>query len=177
MYEIGKTYRVPCARIEHFTGRIDWIPVVGPKHSDPQFANDGEHYHIDLRFIKSLGRYGEITQSGTTSWVIFDDRRNHEYNVTGIFPRLRRCHRTHTGLYPFLSSIKGTPPRWEEWARSMVGKPCRGKKCPHRGVEMQECNGLLLCPLHNLVGDPDTGRIIGAYQGVGSVSRGNLITI
>lgn len=174
MYEIGKTYSIPCARVEHFAGKNYWIPVVGPKHSDPQFAGPKEHYHIDLRFIKRPAIFANITPFNTTTHVIWAGEYPN-YKVTGIAHRPRRCHRSNTALYPQL--FGETPLKWAEWARSMVGKTCRGKKCPHRGVEMQECNGLLLCPLHNLVGDPDTGRIIGAYVGVGEVSRENLITI
>lgn len=177
-YEIGKTYRVPCARIVWLTGKADWIPVVGPRHSDPQFANDTQHYHIDTRFVKNLGRHGTITPEGTTSYVIWADDRYWNYKVTGIYPRLRRCHRSLTGIFPMSNyHPEKTAPRWEQWALSMIGQPCRGKRCPHRGAEMQEVNGLLLCPLHNLAGCPATETIIGAWPGKGPVCRKKLISM
>jgi uncharacterized Zn finger protein (UPF0148 family) len=45
----------------------------------------------------------------------------------------------------------------------MIGKSCKGKKCPHFGANMIEKNGELVCPIHNLKGDLKTLKIVKSY--------------
>lgn len=49
---------------------------------------------------------------------------------------------------------------YNDWYKSMIGKSCAGKKCPHLGTIMIEQDGVLVCPLHNLKGCPQKEVII-----------------
>ncbi len=173
-YKVGRIYRVPCARVVSPGGRIEWLPVHGPEHSDPEIGATTRHIHIDTRFMRGSTAAATLTGAGTTHTAVFTEGGWWEF--TGIYQRLRRCHRTRTGI-DLVHTGRLPTKYYEEWLPRMVGKRCRGRRCPHRGVEMQECpGGLLLCPLHNLVADAATETIIGAYSGEGKVCRDLLIT-
>lgn len=176
--EVGKTYHVPCARLVHlYNKKTIWVPVTGSPHSDPQFGTAEPHYHIDTRFIKTIP-FGEISADGTTSYAVWVNHNPNlwDWRFTGIHTRRRQCHRHITGIYPYRRTSyhrkEELSPAWASWVATMIGTPCRGKRCPHRGAEMKQCeNGLLLCPLHNLVADQATEKIIGAWPGKGPINR------
>ena len=53
--EVGKFYMVPCLRASQtpppFARAGQWVPVLPPKHDDPEIGIHFEHYHLDFRFL------------------------------------------------------------------------------------------------------------------------------
>lgn len=157
-YEVGKYYKVVCMEhtcIEKGKKNI-FVPIVDIWHKDAQFGADFFHYHIDGRFTdKYIDEHFDI-EDGYTNLVI-DNRREYYYNAVGKVVKLRKCRRLTTGLFTFR-----TPKIYWDWRNTMVGKSCAGKRCPHLGTEMSVIDGRLICPLHNLIGDIQTEKIINA---------------
>ena len=67
----------------------------------------------------------------------------------------RYCFRQH---FDYQGNRKGLV--YWTWYKSMIGKSCKGRRCPHFGTMMHERDGKLICPLHNLEGDIETELII-----------------
>lgn len=149
---VGEYYNVMCAVMDK-NGKTEAIPVIGKEHKDIQFGVDYTHYHIDGRFKSRM-----VDQNGLTNSIIPTEKEVSPgyYGVfTGIKVRRKKCIRLSIGIKP--------PSRKElymTWYNSMVGKSCKGKKCPHLGTTMLEVNGHLVCPLHKLQGCPSTEKII-----------------
>lgn len=154
--EVGKFYNVPCAAIYRGNGKfIGYVPIIGEAHKDKQIGVDFSHYHIDGRF-SSQNDYYTTDEYGKTNGVISLKPIG---DVLAFCKRIeikkRKCKRLTTGINPPPSAKK-----YWDWYRTMVGKSCKGKKCPHLGVDMFEENGKLVCPLHKLIGDIKTEKII-----------------
>lgn len=152
--EVGRYYMVPCARVvEKATDKfLAYVPVIGKPHRDPQFGVAQEHYHIDGRFIH-LGNRFMLDDYGRTNKIISTQDESFEFAEQIVYMK-KRCIRLTTGINP--------PPgakSYYEWYDTMVGKSCKGKRCPHLGTLMHERNGELVCPLHNLRGCINTETI------------------
>lgn len=137
-----------------------FIPVIGPEHNDKQFGFPHTHLHIDGRFCKRREYlpYG-VDEKGETAGVILtknSERSLQGHLFTGLVYKKLKCIRLTTGL-PVHRVSKNT--EIGKWYESMEGKSCKGKKCPHLGVAMQEINGILICPLHSLKADIATQTI------------------
>ncbi len=168
--EVGRFYNVRCAamRRNYSDKFIGLIPVIGEKHQDASFGAAYSHYHIDARFIsKSDHMYYAIDLDGKTNAILIagkDDDKRHDY-VSEIIIQKRKCKRLTTGIKPPEIGDKFMDGRqkavaYHEWYKSMTGKSCKGKKCPHLGHTMHERDGYLVCPLHDLIGDIDEEIII-----------------
>lgn len=146
--EVGKFYKVPCAVVKNRYGDIIYyVPVIGDAHKDKKFFNY-THYHIDGRFSNKNVGYG-VDENGKTNGIVAWGREN-PVNLFSeeIVYKIRKCKRLTTGINP--------PPNahaYWNWKKSMIGKSCKGKKCPHLGVDMFVEGNKLVCPLHNLIGD------------------------
>lgn len=140
--QVGKTYNVRCAIIRACGTKTTYIPIIGHAHSDPQFGTNRTHYHIDGRFcrLKYMDKQG---QTNNPVWT--DLGSNPEFKGTVVMKK--QCIRLTTGLKVF---NVGNP--FSDWYKTMIGKSCAGRRCPHRGTYMLERDGRLLCPLHNLQG-------------------------
>lgn len=177
-YKKGQCYRVPCVKIRKDNGKIEWVPVVGEAHSDPQFGRHAvfNHFHVDARFV-NITYVANISKSGTTHHVVYQDHPDLDYKVLDFRPRLRRCHRLVSALLIRDYNYESTPALYMLWLKTMLGKKCKGTRCPHRGTEMIEVKGgLKVCPMHNLVACSKSEKIIGAYDGNGQVKRETLLT-
>lgn len=163
--QVGKFYNVRCAKIQLVTGAFSYTPVIGSIHSDPQFGTSSRHIHIDGRFIGKKCHY-PIDVLGQTNHVIWVDQ---QYVLDGLFvgfvTKRRKCRRLTTGINPpnpehfdYQGNRKGLV-YWTRY-KSMIGKSCKGRRCPHFGTMMHERDGKLICPLHNLEGDIETELII-----------------
>ncbi len=158
--EIGKFYNVRCALMIRQKNDVHYyMPVIGVAHEDT-FAALGKHYHIDGRFV---GKEGELVnfKDGFTNQVcecVPHKTDPYRMFVGQIVIRRRKCKRLITGVNPPKEAFKYG--KYAEWYNSMIGKSCKGKKCPHYGTTMQERGGKLICPLHNLIGCPTTEKII-----------------
>lgn len=145
---VGKYYLV--AHVSGFnkdTGEKLWDEPIFPiLHSDPQFArNDIMHYHKDGRFRKDIHFSNYIVS-------------NVDVNLSEVFYLRKKCLSAVCGLY-----MPQEQKKWVDWQKDMVGKSCKGKKCPHRGAMMIEVDGHLFCPMHNLVGCATTEKIVDKF--------------
>ncbi|MDI7219361.1 hypothetical protein QMN07_17860 [Leptospira santarosai] len=169
-YEIGKYYKVPCAKIVNEFGKAHYIPVIGPRHSDPQFGTDAEHYHIDARFTSNYINKALRITSGFTNRPIWVDDNNYIYGTRYAFKRVvqkeRKCRSTVTGLlgptllhYLYVDRYE----KYRTWAESFLGKKCHGGRCPHRNIKLIQAAGIRFCPLHGLKANAN-GEIDGYYS-------------
>lgn len=160
IYEVGKFYNVPCAIVEVLTGKYagkKWIvPIIGISHVDTKFGNlPLPHYHLDGRFTSGKNGPYDTDEYGYTSGVVVSCDTVFSKFI-GIETKRKKCKRLTTGLSMGIRKDE----RYSEWYKSMLGKSCKGKKCPHFGTEMLEREGVLVCPLHNLTGDILKEKII-----------------
>lgn len=150
--KVGKIYNVKCAIIQTGPDKVSYVPIIGSNHADPQFGTKHTHYHIDGRFCKLK----HMDKSGQTNHPVWTDPGHWEsQSYKGTIVIKRRCARLTTGLKIFNA---GNP--FGDWYKTMIGKSCAGRKCPHRGTHMLERDGRLLCPLHNLQGSIEDEVII-----------------
>lgn len=154
---VGKFYLVPCAKlVKRFSPfKTIFVPIIGIKHKDVQFGVDYNHYHIDGRFSKIGDVYG-VDSLGKTNGIIDSDNEKYIAYITEeiVFKKLK-CKRLTTGIKPPDNSGK-----YHTWYKTMIGKSCAGKRCPHLGTMMLEEDGVFLCPLHGLIGDHKTNKIV-----------------
>lgn len=154
LVEVGKYYNVRCYVFEGRRGEKIYVPILGKPHTDPQFGVHSEHYHIDGRFAKEADRFN-VNENGQTNAILATD----SYDFKGVEIKRRRCKRITTGINPpERTSPSGS--RYWQWHDSMIGKSCKGRKCPHLGTTMREEKGMLVCPLHNLHGSIEKEIII-----------------
>ncbi len=139
-----------------------FVPVHPLHHKDPQFAITVAHYHFDGRFISPKG-LGIFFRNGRTNTVMQTEKSdtNSVYEVwdVNIVYKRRKCIRESTGVMP-PRKIEGSSDMYWDWYMSYVGKSCKGRKCPHLGATMRERDGVLECPLHGLIGNKSTEKII-----------------
>lgn len=169
--KIGETYLVACVEVfNYFGGVVGYLPVIGILHNDKAFGVQINHYHIDGRFTRR-GELGlDIDGHGRTNNIMPVSRNNKTHYSHWSRGKIkwmpRECLRKTTGIKPkspeYLSSVHHPgQKRYSDWVNTMIGKSCAGKRCPHLGTTMKNRNGQLVCPLHNLIGDKKTNKIIG----------------
>jgi hypothetical protein len=156
---VGKWYLVAHAEIKNsITGQIwDWIPVIPIIHKDAFAPHVDDHYHIDMRFNTNwaIKNKFNIKTNQTAVPILINDA--YQFKAHRIIYKRKKCISLQTGLY-----LDNVHPEHDffKWAESMKGKSCKGRKCPHFGAVMNEINGLLVCPMHGLIGDIKTEIII-----------------
>ncbi len=146
--EVGKYYMVKCAIVDGHP-----VPVIGEEHADNKFKIKYRHIHIDGRFLGKGNPIYSVDYLGRTNYVI-DVTDKQQYVFGGYIHKRMRCKRLTTGVNPPKDSKM-----YNDWYADYVGKSCKGKRCSHLGTKMQEVNGKLVCPLHNLQGDLQTETI------------------
>ncbi|WP_051350111.1 hypothetical protein [Dyadobacter alkalitolerans] len=152
---VGKYYNVRCAKLKMDWDEVLFIPIIGEKHKDPQFSVEHEHYHIDGRFANLGSGYKyTVDQNGKTNGIVIVGKY-FETEFIEVVVRRMRCKRLTTGIRPPDHALK-----YWTWHDSMIGKSCKGRKCPHLGTLMAEQDGVLVCPLHNLHGSIESETII-----------------
>lgn len=166
---IGKYYLVAHA-VLLFDGddKEYHVPVLPHLHSDPQFGKAGEfeHYHIDGRFIRSkhMDTWFDIDDDGKTNQVVYIQNEFPylgNYIVKTVLFKKCKCKRLTTGVKPPVKYPFTIDHPYLKWYNGFIGKQCKGKKCPHFGTTMiDNGNGLLVCPMHDLHADGLTQKII-----------------
>lgn len=133
---VGKYYKVPCAKmVSVHIRKVLYVPVIGELHADPQFGVSDIHYHIDGRFSQQGYPYG-VNNHGRTNAIVYPnaDIIQAGYLFQGVIWRKKKCLRKETGLRPpspdELPHYKSGR-RYAKWVKSMKGKSCKGKRCPH----------------------------------------------
>lgn len=164
---VGKEYLVAHAKLELFRdcgNVIIHVPIFPLKHTDPQFAFEKEHYHVDGRFdykdAVELALFS-ITGGRTNNIVVThqkDTRFNNQYKLMNVEYLVRKCLRKVTGIDPPKDSLI-----YNEWYNEYLGQSCAGKKCPHWGNTMITVKGKTYCPLHGLFADPEKEIIVEPY--------------
>lgn len=165
-YEVGRYYKVRCAKMVDEVGNFYFVPIIGEAHFDLQFGFKEKHYHIDGRFV-GKDEHSRMTfeKGGLTNAVCSIEPSMSIFVVKDVVLKRRKCRRMVTGLRPPKRTDKdfygrSKAEKYWNWYDKMVGKSCKGKRCPHLGTEMREQDGKLVCPLHNLIGDKETELII-----------------
>ena len=144
--EVGQYYLVACA----ITKDGCLHPIIPIPHKDPEFAPHAPlHYHHD-------GRFSGRRPDGSTCRLWETNTYVESKNVDRIEYRRRKFKGFQFGLEEPSRYAK-----YKHWAKKQIGKPCANGVCPHRKAKMVLVDGVLVCPMHNLVGDPATNKIIG----------------
>jgi hypothetical protein len=153
---VGQKYKVAHVRVINETShkKIDVeVPIIPILHNDKKdFGFAYDHYHLDGRFIGDNSKAGKIwkTSNGYTAAVITAENGN---IYSDVFYKVKTCLFQQTGV--------GSGGKiGAEWRKSMVGKSCKGKKCPHWGAIMSNIDGVLVCPMHGLHGSLEEEVII-----------------
>lgn len=155
---VGHFYEVPCAELRwREDARIYQIPVIDHLHADPQFGFAEAHYHIDGRFeIEPRMRHQLRVANGHTASVIV--QKCSLYELVGVRKQMVKCTGKTTGLR--LPEPGDHAALYQNWYKGYIGKECKGRRCPHFGTEMLEQDGRLVCPLHHLVADKATLKVV-----------------
>lgn len=168
---VGKYYTICYALIQRiYSDTKMLIPVHPFLHADKQFSPAPAHYHIDGRFMsKDLSYRLGMSENKRTNTAVFmnkNDGQPYDFKIfLNIFYGRARCNTLFTGLDIMDLGNHSLPRALNNWFRSMEGKSCAGKKCPHYGVNMIDRGTHLFCPMHNLVGCKTTNKILPYEQG------------
>lgn len=147
--KVGEIYSVAFVRVTNLevTPNIDIeVPVIPIFHNDKEaFGLDAPHYHIDGRFVSNGSKVAKIwhVSEGYTSAIVTEKLGN---QLSPLFFKNKKCLRVETGVVSG-GSVGAN------WRKSMQGKSCKGKICPHWGAVMSNIDGVLVCPMHGLKGD------------------------
>ena len=150
--QVNKFYLVPHIQINitSYDRELDLlVPIIPKWHNDKKdFGFPYSHYHIDGRFIKDYSQLAVIynVSNGKTNVVLTNEGDYSFFNENEIHYLKRKCIYPEAGLDTCVYYAK------PDFVKKYVGKSCKGRKCPHWGVTMQETNGKLLCPMHGLKG-------------------------
>lgn len=178
--EVGKRYTVAHAKLQgYWMQRKEYslIPIIPNAHTDTQFDINYEHFHIDGRFFiaeRDRSRLDIIAGLTNTILPVSDsDFKETAFSVSSeLIYKVRKCLQLETGLDVIIPQrdLPPLPPcdivnpnstaGYWKWYSQWVGRSCKGKRCPHLGTVMMEGNGILKCPLHNLIGSVETEKII-----------------
>jgi len=156
--QVGKMYSVAHVKVKIRDFDIELEVPINPKlHNDKiDFDFDDDHYHVDGRFIKDNTKlaYRYWIDNGKTNTVVL--KHTPIYKVSEVFYKTKKCLRLTTG-------IKGDESQkvYATFVKKYTGRKCKGRKCPHWGVIMNNIDGVLVCPMHGLKGSLDTLKIIG----------------
>jgi hypothetical protein len=164
---IGEIYDVPCVGYRHtgFHKSDIFVPVIPFYHADRQFGTISArwaHFHIDARFTTPIqDNYFDILPNGGIYRII--SSRTKRFTLKIVLKK-KTCVRTFTGMK---AEILPEGHSAHDWYKKQIGKSCAGNICPHYKIKMQRVgNGLLECPMHGLIGDEKTMKIVGNVHGV-----------
>lgn len=151
---VGQMYSVAFVHVKNIKAGIDIeVPVIPIWHNDKEaFGLEDPHYHIDGRFVADNSKVGRIWRlnNGYTDMIVTEKNEN---ELSPLFFKNKKCLRVETGV-GHGGSVG------EKWRKTMQGKSCKGKICPHWGVVMSNIDGILVCPMHGLRGDIEKEVII-----------------
>lgn len=156
--QVGKYYSVAHAILQTAYEIFLEVPIIPIFHSDKQFGVDFQHYHIDGRFgMSSRVRFLYNVKNGTTNHIVVNSE---DVEIVEIVYKRKRCLRVIGGIHPPFHKTEFKDSKYAVWYTSMIGKSCKGKKCPHLGALMVDNGTDLVCPLHDLHGCRETETIV-----------------
>ena len=166
--DVGAFYRVPCLKVRALFFGALWVPVIGPKHRDPELVVDWEHWHIDWRFASERMFQGwsrGLTGQPHGCVISNDSPDDFKPSLTGT-PQLKRrkCRRPMPD-FPVLS--KAPWAAMEAAQRARCDRLKDGHTCPHRGIDLRpfaQADGTAVCPGHGLRWDLRTGLLLARHE-------------
>lgn len=169
--KVGEFYRVPCLQVRSLRLKMTpygnvWVPVIGPKHSDPDIGATWQHYHIDWRFVSDrMFENCSLSVTGTPhgSVISHDNYRLHD-GIKGT-PSLKRrkCKRV---MPSFPARPCGVFASMEASQRQRCDRLKDGHTCPHRGIDLRpfvQADGTAICPGHGMRWDLRTGELLARH--------------
>lgn len=150
---IGQGYLVPV--FIHVEGDERFIaPLVYHLHNDKENDQHEPHYHVDTRFINYKR---ELKRNfPRDNWFFYKRVYPHEYDDFKIEWYYLECFNNRISYITSSELIK----------KSKLKHDCIYKgKCPHRGYDLSTqpvVNGVVRCPLHGLLFDANTGKVLNA---------------
>ena len=175
---VGKFYMVPTVSAV-WSGSVGEFPVIGPLHNDRQHIGfDRDHWHIDTRFLPERGKLKhESTQEYwlrimatpvMRSWKSSINQHTAARSVAAVYLRRWQCKRhaiEHISIFESraVSSHAGWKAHFDHYAGHKCKHDGAGWRCPHRNVSLATqpvINGVVRCPLHALMIDNATGRVL-----------------
>lgn len=152
----GALYLVPTVRAKWYKTINDW-PVIGPKHTDERFFNlKEEHYHIDVRFMRSEWR----KRSGSNAFSSPLTNCREGEMPSPVFRR-RKC-RAALVAYPF-AGFREIVHLQGYFAGQICPRGKGGWICPHQKASLGSVlpvDGVITCPLHGLRIDAQSGTVL-----------------
>jgi hypothetical protein len=161
--DVGKYYQVPCVKgtetppFLNFAKKGQWIPILLPKHDDPEIGAPFQHYHLDFRFLTEWS----LKKAGF-AWVLaqphgYGETHQRKFYQEEIVYRRMKCKR----------EMPQYPRHIARWMPTLCAKYKGSRlvngKCPHKGIDLSGCvpvNGVVTCPGHGLMWDVETGKMV-----------------
>jgi len=175
---LGQFYMVPTVTAI-WCGSLGEYPVIGPLHNDRQHIGfDRDHWHIDTRFAASPRLLKDETNPEywrrimatpiMRTWKSSMFSRKEPRSVAAVYARRWKCKRQapdHISLFEDSATTanEGWKAHFDHWAGHQCKKDGNGWRCPHRNVSLANqpvINGIVRCPLHDLMIDNATGRVL-----------------
>ena len=178
--KVGTFHNRPCVRAvwpSMYDTRPNWIPVLGPVHSDAEVLNfEPKHLHVDYRFLRKRHRKDSFHNridlvfasvitilepvGADGAQVKIEDLPDDRYPLESYWRTMRRRFQ---GPYP------PYPPGWKiPWSKELH-EAYRdetlkdGLICPHRGAPLEglepDPDGCVTCPLHGLRWSLESGEL------------------
>lgn len=164
--KLRRRYLVPCVLApRNGDQREFWVPVIGPRHDDPEIGVRWQHFHHDWRFVtRRLFReyfriepdqpdaadrpFAKIAHSKVVSTI-----------TRGPEDRVMVCVREMLEFPRVTSFMHRLEPRH---ADQLVKPGCA--VCPHRGMPLEnlprDASGCVVCPGHGLKWNLTTGQLV-----------------
>ena len=181
IYELGKTYEVPCLWLNWPHTRWSfgllktkykpsWWPILGTWHIDRELGNAPHHYHFDVRFLtddqmgiiakqlkQSIGSSDDADpiQEAVFYYVATDGHLMDDQEEPQMVSM--ECKRLWNPYVP------GIP--WLEKLEEMEFElKLKNDVCPHRGTDLStyvaDGDGCTICPLHGLKWHRESGKLV-----------------
>ncbi|MCY1535635.1 hypothetical protein D9M68_710470 [compost metagenome] len=158
-------------------GVIKAWPIIGPRHNAAHCLEfENHHFHLDARFIYSRSDDRFFWRSVMSSPLQTSDKVNPDGLPAPVWRR-RLCRRL---VNPVQDAIledlaRKSNRQWichqAQWAGKQARRDARGWICPHRNVSMggqPVVDGVIVCPLHLLPIDAETGVVLPLRCGGGA---------
>ena len=167
--ELGAFYLVPCVLVPLGFYGLKFVPVIGPKHRDPELGADWEHWHVDWRFVPevTIQRASASVIPSPHGKVVSNDNPDRwgARELTGA-PHLKRrkCRRQ---MPDFPASPKPAWAAMEAAQRARCDRLKDGHTCPHRGIDLRQfekADGTAVCPGHGLRWNLRTGLLLARHE-------------
>lgn len=169
MYEIGKTYRVPCIRetFPKYLGTVNGesayvavelvVPIYNHTHSDKENGQDYNHYHANYQFIDLDNE--DWFKCRLSYHRIKDEAQQIEYRDLVCLNEANRMTLHYATPVDMISASNLASDSIIEVREDGIVKMI----CPHTGYDLTDVkpvDGVIRCPMHQLCFDFKTKKLI-----------------